>query len=257
MGYGTYSGNGSGMTERGLREEFVRIGQLMHQRSYVTATDGNLSARLDADRFLVTPSGLSKGYMTPDQMVVIDWDVKPVGESRYGPARGLKPSSEILLHLEAYRQRPDIKAVVHAHPINAITLSIAGVSLARCLLPEVIVTLGLIPTTDYATPASAEGAVVIRDLIREHDAIVLQRHGSVTVGKSVWDAYLKLEKLENAAEVTYKLLTLGRELPFPPGAVDKLISNREKHGLLREGERETIREACGVCGLSRACPVQR
>ncbi len=257
MGYGSYAGNGAAMTERALREEFVRIGQLMHMRGYVTATDGNLSARLDADRFLVTPSGLSKGYMTPDQMVVIDWDARPVGESRYGPARTLKPSSEILLHLEAYRQRPEIRAVVHAHPTNAITLSIAGVSLARCLLPEVIVTLGLIPTTEYATPASAEGAVVIRELIRQHDAVILQRHGSVTVGKSVWDAYLKLEKLENAAEVTYKLLALGRELPFPPGAVDKLITNREKHGLLRDGEREAIREACGVCGLTNACPVRR
>lgn len=253
MAYGAYNG----MTERALREEFVRIGQLMHARNYVTATDGNLSARLDADRFLVTPSGLSKGYMTPDQMVVIDWDAKPVGESRYGSARSLKPSSEILLHLEAYRQRPDIKAVVHAHPTHAITLSIAGVSLARCLLPEVIVTLGLIPTTEYATPASAEGAVVIRELIREHDAIILQRHGSVTVGQSVWDAYLKLEKLENAAEVTYKLLMLGRELPFPPGAVDKLIDNREKHGLLRAGERETIREGCGLCALTGNCPVRR
>jgi L-fuculose-phosphate aldolase len=257
LAYGSYSGNGGGMTERGLREEFVRIGQLMHQRSYVTATDGNLSARLGPDRFLVTPSGLSKGYMRPDEMVVIDWDAKPVGESKYGPARSLKPSSEILLHLEAYRQRPDIKAVVHAHPINAITLSIAGISLARCLLPEVIVTLGLIPTTEYATPASAEGATVIREVIRGHDALILQRHGSVTVGASIWEAYLKLEKLENAAEVTYKLLTLGRELPFPPGAVDKLIDTREKHGLLRAGERDVIREACGVCSLNGACPVSR
>ena len=116
MGYGSYSGSSGRLTERALREEFVRIGQLMHMRNYVTATDGNLSARLDADRFLVTPSGLSKGYMTPDQMVVIDWDAKPIGESRYGAARNLKPSSEILLHLEAYRQRPDIQAVVHAHP---------------------------------------------------------------------------------------------------------------------------------------------
>lgn len=257
MAYGTYGGNGGGMTERGLRDEFVRIGQLMHQRSYVTATDGNLSARLGPDRFLVTPSGLSKGYMRPDQMVVIDGDAKPVGDSKYGPARALKPSSEILLHLEAYRQRPDIGAVVHAHPTHAITLSIAGISLARCLLPEVIVTLGLIPTTEYATPASAEGATVIRDLIRQHDAIVLQRHGSVTVGVSIWDAYLKLEKLENAAEVTYKLLTLGRELPFPAGAVDKLIDNREKHGLLRGGERDAIRDACGICAVAGACPVRR
>jgi L-fuculose-phosphate aldolase len=256
VGYGSYRSNGSGLTERALREELVRIGKLMHGRNYVTATDGNISARLDADRFLVTPSGLSKGYMTPDQMVVIDWDAKTVGESRYGAGRSLKPSSEILLHLEAYRQRTDVQAVVHAHPTHAITLSIAGVSLARCLLPEVIVTLGLIPTTEYATPASAEGALVIRDLIKVHDAIVLQRHGSVTVGGSVWEAYLRLEKLENAAEVTYKLLTLGRELPFPPGAIDKLVATREKHGMLRAGEREDIREACGACGLASACPVR-
>lgn len=257
MGYGTYGGNGGRPTERALREEFVRIGQLLHSRSYVTATDGNLSARLDADRFLVTPSGLSKGCMTPDQMVVIDWDAKPVGDSRYGPARNLKPSSEILLHLAAYRQRPDANAVVHAHPTHAVTLSIAGIAIAPCLLPEVIVTLGVIPTTEYATPASAEGAAVIRDLIRDHDAIVLQRHGSVTIGKTVFDAYLKLEKLENAAEITYRLAVLGHELPFPPGAVDKLIANREKHGLLRPGEEQAIRNACRSCGLGGVCPTPR
>lgn len=257
MSYGASAYRGGGHTERELRQEIVRIGQLMHQRSYVTATDGNISCRLGPDRFLVTPSGLSKGFMTPDQMVIIDWDARPVGASAYGAGRSLKPSSEILLHLEAYRQRPEIGAVVHAHPPHAITLSIAGVSLARCLLPEVIVTLGLIPTTEYATPASPEGATVIRELIRHHDAVMLQRHGSVTVGSSPFDAYLKLEKLDNAAEITYKLLVLGRELPFPPGAVDKLIDNREKHGLLQPGEREEIREACGVCALSGQCPAVR
>ena len=244
-------------TERSLREEFVRIGQLMHTRNYVAATDGNISARLDDDHFLVTPSGLSKGFMTPDQMVVIDWDAQPVGSSRYGEARHLKCSSEILLHLEAYRQRPDIRAVVHAHPATAVALSIAGISLARCLLPEVIVTLGLIPTTEYATPASPEGAEVIKDLIRRYDAVILQRHGTVTVGKTPFDAYLKLEKVENTAEITFKLVQLGRELPFPPGAVDKLIAKREKEGLMHEGQANDIYEACGVCSLSGACGLQR
>jgi L-fuculose-phosphate aldolase len=251
--YGAFGGGAHVTTERALREEFVRIGQLMHTRNYVTSTDGNISARLDPDRFLVTPSGLSKGFMIPEQMVVIDWDAKRASGSRYGPARNLKPSSEILLHLEAYRQRPEIKAVVHAHPPTAIALSIAGISLARCLIPEVIVTLGLIPTTEYATPASAEGAVVIRDLITRHDAVLLQRHGSVTVGSSPFDAYLKLEKVENVAEITYKLLMLGRELPFPPGAVDKLIENRERHGLMLPGQREEMEQACGVCSLVGRC----
>lgn len=255
MSYGAYSGNGAGMTERALREAFVRIGELMHARGYVTATDGNISARLGPDHFLATPSGLSKGFMTPDQMVVIGWDGKPVGSSRYGAARDLKPSSEILLHLEAYRQRPDIKAVVHAHPPVAVALSIAGIAIAPCTLPEVIVTLGAIPTTEYATPASPEGATVIRDLIRNHDAVMLQRHGSVTVGGTPFDAYLKLEKLEHAADITFKLIQLGRQLPFPPGAVDKLLDKREQAGLLRAGEREEIRRACAVCDLNGQCPI--
>jgi L-fuculose-phosphate aldolase len=255
VSYGGATARGSIASERVLREEIVRIGQLLHARGYVTATDGNISARLDNERFVVTPSGLSKGAMRPDQMVVIDWDARPVGAARYGAGRELKPSSEILLHLEAYRQRPEIRAVVHAHPIHAITLSIAGVSLARCLIPEVIVNLGMIPTTDYAMPASAEGATVIRELIRRYDALILQRHGSVTVGKDVWEAYLNLEKLENVAEITFKLLQLGRELPFPPGAVDKLIEKRERTGLMQPGQREELEVACGVCQLSHRCPL--
>jgi L-fuculose-phosphate aldolase len=254
--YGIRSG-APRITERGLREEFVRIGQLMHSRGYVTATDGNISARLDEDRFLATPSGLSKGFMTPDQMVVIDWDCKPVGTSRYGAARDLKPSSEILLHLEAYRQRPDIRAVVHAHPTTAVALSIAGISLARCLLPEVIVNLGLIPTTEYAMPATAEGAVVIRELIKNHDALILQRHGSITVGLTPFDAYLKLEKVENVAEITLKLLQIGRELSFPPGAVEKLVAKRQAEGLMLPGQLEEIQKACSLCGLSDRCPLPR
>jgi L-fuculose-phosphate aldolase len=222
-----------------LRQEFVRIGQLMHHRNYVTATDGNISARLSEDRFLVTPSGQSKGFMRPEEMVVIDWNARAVdGE----PA--LQPSSEILLHLEAYRQRPDIGAVVHAHPPTAIALSIAGVSLARCQLPEVIVTLGLIATTEYATPSSPEGATVIRDLIRGHDALILQRHGSVTVGTTPWEAYLRLEKVENAAEILFKLLLLGREEALTRAALGKLLDKREHMGLMKPGERQVIEAAC-------------
>jgi len=254
VSYGKYDG-ALPTTERALREEFVRIGQLMHSRNYVAATDGNISARLDDDRFLITPSGLSKGFMTPDQMVIIDWDAKPVGSSRYGAARNLRPSSEVLLHLEAYRQRPDIRAVVHAHPPTAVALSIAGISLARCLLPEVIVTLGLIPTTEYATPASSEGATVIHDLITRYDAIILQRHGTVTVGSSPFDAYLKLEKVEHTAEITLKLIQIGREQPFPPGAVEKLVTAREEKGLMHSGQLDEIIQACDVCGASGTCSL--
>jgi L-fuculose-phosphate aldolase len=233
--------------EGALREEFVRIGRLLHGRGYVTSMDGNISARLDDERFLATPTGVSKGFMSAEQMVVIDWQGRPVGESA---ARGQKTTSEILLHLEAYRRRPDIHAVVHAHPATTTALSMAGISPARCGLPEVIVLLGYIPVTEYATPSSAEGAVVIRELIGRYDALVLQRHGSVTLGQSPFDAYLKLEKVENAAEITLKLLQLDLPhiaggqasslLPFPPGALDKLLDERERKGLMRPGQRAEL-----------------
>jgi L-fuculose-phosphate aldolase len=250
-----YSAKTGLTTEQELREEFVRIGRLMHSRNYVTATDGNISARLDKDRFLVTPSGLSKGFMTPDQMVVIDWEAKPVGNEA-AQAGHLLPSSEILLHLEAYRQRPEIGAVIHAHPPHAVALTIAGIPIAACVLPEVIVTLGMIPTTEYATPASPEGAVVIREPIRLWDAVMLQRHGSVTVGLTPFDAYLKLEKLENAAEITYKLMLLGRQLPLAPDALEKLLDKREKAGWMLPGQREAIRQLCATCSLREQCRPQ-
>jgi L-fuculose-phosphate aldolase len=235
--------DGAAADEQALREEFVRVGRLLHARGYVTSFDGNISARLDDERFLATPTGVSKGFMSAEQMVVIDWQGKPVGESA---ARGQKTTSEILLHLEAYRQRPDIRAVVHAHPATTIALSMAGISPARCGLPEVIVLLGYIPVTVYATPASAEGATVIRELIGRYDALVLQRHGSVTLGQSPFDAYLKLEKVENAADITLKLLQIAGShveslLPFPPGALDKLLGERERKGLMRPGQREELK----------------
>ncbi|MGC8780534.1 MAG: class II aldolase/adducin family protein [Anaerolineae bacterium] len=246
MSYDRHRANAAQTSERALRREMVRIGRLMHARGYVTATDGNISVRLDEERFLVTPSGLSKGYMTPEQMVVIDWEARPLGRGNDESGPLPMPSSEILLHLEAYRQRPDIAAVVHAHPVHAVVLSIAGIPLTHCPIPEVIVNLGAIPTTDYAMPASPEGATVIRELIRRYDALILRRHGSVTVGKTLWEAYLHLEKLENAAEITYRLLLLDQETPFPPTEIEKLLDKREKAGLMRPGQRAEIARAWGL-----------
>jgi len=237
-------------SERAWREEIVQVCHLMHQKGFVAATDGNVSVRLGEDRFLVTPSGFSKGLLRPEHLLVIDERGEIVGWPRYGPARDLRPSSEILLHLEVYRRRPDVRAVVHAHPPIAIALSIAGISLARCLLPEVIMTLGLIPTTPYATPSSPEGAQVIAGYIEKYDALILKRHGSVTVGHDAIDAYLKLEKLEHTALITKTLLELGREEPFPKEEIAKLVAWRAEKGLMRPGQAEDLCAACGVCDLA-------
>lgn len=239
-------------TEQQLRREIVQVCQMLWQRQYVAANDGNVSVRLGPDQFLCTPSGYSKGLIEPDELIVVDWNVDVVGPS-YGPKRYLRPTSEMLLHLEAYRQRPDVDAVVHAHPPTAIALSIAGISLAHCLIPDVVLGLGLIPTSDYATPASREGAEVIRELIKRYDAIVLQRHGSVTVGSSVLEAYLRLEKLEQAAQITKTVYELRRPEPLPQAEVDKLVNWREQQGLLRPGQYEDICVVCGVNHQAEDC----
>ena len=234
--------------EQALREEIVRVGRLMYERGLVVGVDGNISARLDEAHVLCSPSGLCKGMMTPEQLIVINTDGHKVGPGTTAN-RDLRPTSEVPMHLEAYRQRPDIGGVVHAHPPITVALSIAGVSLADCMLPEVIVNLGLVPTTEYATPASEENVRAIRDLISTHDGMILQRHGTLTVGRSPWEAYLRLESLEQVARITLILQQLGRGEPLPPDFVEKLLEQRQKMGLAHPGEEEEFCELCGVCHL--------
>ena len=225
-----------------LRQEIVKIGRLMYDKGLILASDGNISARLGHGRILLTPSGLHKGMLEPDQLIIVNEAGKQVG----GP-RHLHPTSELPMHLEAYRQRPEVTAVVHAHPPYAVALSIAGISLADCLLPEAVVFLGTIPTTAYATPSSAENALVVRELIGKHDGLVLQRHGSLTVGNSPMQAFMRLETLERHAFIAYLLATLGVHSPMPPADVQKLLLIRQQLGLSRPGEAEMFCGQCGVC----------
>jgi L-fuculose-phosphate aldolase len=230
-------------TEPDLRAEIVRIGRLMHQFEFVDGASGNISARLGPDRILATPSGLAKGFLSPDQLIVVDMDGRLVAPA----PPGLSPTSELLMHLEAYRQRPDVNGVVHAHPITAVALSITGVSLADCTIPEAVVLFGAIPTTPYATPASAENQRAISELVKTHDAIVLAYHGSLTVGASVWDAYLKLESLEHTAKIIAQAHLLGGVRPLPPEQVQKLIQMRRNLGFDRQTDAEDFCRYCGVC----------
>ncbi|MEK6573664.1 MAG: class II aldolase/adducin family protein, partial [Chloroflexota bacterium] len=192
-------------SESELRAEIVRIGKLMHQFEFVDGTSGNISARLGPDRILATPSGLAKGFLAPEQLIIVDMDGNLVPPA----LPGLKPTSELLMHLEAYRQRPDVNGVVHAHPITSVALSIVGIPLTDCVIPEAVVLLGAIPTTPYATPSSAENQRAISELVKTHDAIVLAYHGSLTVGPTVWDAYLRLESLEHTAKIIGQAHMLG------------------------------------------------
>ncbi|MGH2536379.1 MAG: class II aldolase/adducin family protein [Candidatus Promineifilaceae bacterium] len=232
--------------EQGARQEIIRFGRAMYERGYISASEGNLSARLGPGRILVTCSGVHKGFLTADQLMLVDDEGRPLGAGATG-SRRLAPTSELPMHLEAYRRRPEIGAVIHAHPPHAISLSIAGLSLADCLLPEAIVLLGLIPTTAYATPSSEENAAAIRALIGRHDALVLQRHGALTVGTDLMEAFIRLEVVEQSARIAFMLAQLGVRNPLEPAEVRKLLHLREQMGLARPGEAEAFCEACGVC----------
>lgn len=236
----------SGMGERRLREEIVEIGRQLHRNQLVDGTSGNVSVRLGSDRILTTPSGIAKGFLHPDDLIVVDMAGHKAG-LQAPRARDLHPTSELPMHLEAYRQRPDIGGVVHAHPPTTIALSISGVSLERCQIPEAVVVLGLVPTTEYATPSSAENRHAISQLIRQHDAIVLRYHGSLVVGQNVWEAYLKTETLEHTAKITYMVERLGGGEPLRSDQVEKLVQMRREMGLARPGDTERFCEVCGAC----------
>ena len=224
--------------ERELRDQVCRVGQLMYQNDYIDATGGNISARLSEDRILVSPSGSATGFMKPEQLLIVNPDGERVDEPNLANA-SLRPTSEMPMHLECYRQREDVQGVVHAHPPTAVALTLAGYDFQQCLIPESVVLLGLMPTAPYSTPSSKENRDAISELIREQDAIMLSNHGSLTVANSLWNAYLLLECLEHCAKIIHKALQISTSLvAIPPSQVKKLVQYREDFGLLRPGDHE-------------------
>ncbi len=204
-----------------LKQDIVCICRMLHRKNYLAATDGNVSVRL-GDRLLVTPSGVNKGIMEAEQVLTVDLEGRVLeGEGR--------PSSEIRMHLLAYELRPDVTAVVHAHLPYATGCTLAGIDLLEPILPEVVITLGGIPTAPYATPGTEEVPEAIRGFIREYDAILLSRHGAMTVGRDVVDAYNKMEKLEHTARVVLVARLQGTVSPIPAPEVEKLRRLGEKY----------------------------
>jgi L-fuculose-phosphate aldolase len=226
------------MLEAELREQICLIGQLMHRNGYVDGAAGNISARLDTERILTTSSGLAKGFMTPDQIIIVDMNGSRV-DSPNAANQHLRPTSEIAMHLECYRQRSDIQGVVHAHPPISIALTISGHNFTECLIPEMVMLLGIVPTLPYSTPASDENCQAIAEAIQNHDALMLAYHGSLTVAKSLWDAYLRLENLEHSAKIIYMVYQMGgTKIHLSDKQIENLIAIRDRLGLLHPHERE-------------------
>ncbi|HEX7139063.1 MAG TPA: class II aldolase/adducin family protein [Vicinamibacterales bacterium] len=210
--------------ESTLRADIVEVGRRMYNRGYTASNDGNISVRLGPDRLLMTPKSVCKGFMTPDMMCVTDLQGKKLQGDR-------DPSSEMLMHLEVYRQRPDVQAVVHAHPPIATGFAVAGIPLDRAVLAEVLTTLGSIPIAEYATPSTSELPEAVRQYIKAHDGMLLANHGALTVGTDLYSAYYKMETIEHFAHISLVARLLGRENLISREEVLRLQGLRGTYGI--------------------------
>ena len=209
-------------TERKHREEIVRYGRMLHQRGFVAAMDGNLSVRLKGDRILVTPTCLSKGAMRATDLVIVD----PEGQ-RVAGRRNV--TSEIGMPLLVYRMRPDIQAIVHAHPPTATGFAAAGMALTEPLVCEVVMGLGCIPLARYGTPGTSELAKTLEPYVPHYDAILMSNHGVVAYGDTIEHAYMKMETVEHFAQVALVTHLLGRQQPLSGVDIEKLLLARSKY----------------------------
>ena len=214
--------------EEQLRADIVEVGRRLHSRAYVASNDGNISVRLSDDRLLTTPKGVSKGFMTPDMIVATDLEGRKVRGER-------DPSSELLMHLAVYEHRPEVMAVVHAHPPAATGFAVAGIPLDRAVLAEVVTTLGSIPIVDYGTPSTSELADAVRKYIRAHDGLLLANHGALTIAGDVFAAYYKMETIEHFARISLVARLLGGERMLSREEVNRLQDLRGMYGIASPG----------------------
>jgi L-fuculose-phosphate aldolase len=206
-----------------MRHEICEVGRRIWQREYVAGNDGNLSVRLSENEILATPTDVSKGHLTPDMLCVIDREGKLL--------RGhMKPSSELKMHTALYNARPDVRGVCHAHPVTATGFAVAGLSLDKATLPEVVIRLGSVPLTKYGMPGTDElTADILENYIHQYNAFLLANHGVVTVGETLMRALFHMETVEHFAKISLIARQLGQEIEFPTARVQQLIDSRSRY----------------------------
>lgn len=218
----------SGPNDTSRRRDLCDIAHRVHAAGFVGGSDGNVSARISDDRFLISGSGTCLGTLTTDELVVVDAAGDVVDGSR-------RASSERWMHLAAYAQRPDVGGIVHAHPPTVVAMTLADMRMPDDVLPEVLIAFGRAPTAPYATPGTRGGADVVQDLVGEHDAIILDRHGALTLGATLHAALMKLEQLEHAAKIITLAHRLGAVRRLPADELRRLDElRRAYHGVATE-----------------------
>jgi L-fuculose-phosphate aldolase len=210
--------------EARLRNAICEIGKLCYAKGYIVGADGNLSARMSDGTVLITPAGAMKGFLSPEHLAHVDIQGRVLDN-------GPKCSTETGIHLVAYVERPEMRAVLHCHPPHAVAMTIAGVDMQTPIIPEIIVTIGGIPTAPYGTPGTPELPESIRAIIKCSDTLVMQNHGSVTIGSNLLDAFKKLDMLEHTAKILWLARCMGQVNALGPEAVRKLLGTRQSLGV--------------------------
>ena len=208
--------------DRELRRQLTRFSKWMYRLGFAPGTSGNLSARLDEERILATPTGCSKYLLRPSDLVIVDLNGQLLSGTR-------NVTSEIGMHLAVYHSRPDVQAVVHAHPPIATAFASCGMALDMPLCAELIMTLGKIPLAEYATTGTNEVGDSLRPYLLDHDAILMANHGLVTYGKDLLDAFMKLETTEHFAQVCLAAHELGCPRLLEEDAIRKLQTARNRY----------------------------
>lgn len=209
-----------------VREQICDVCHKMWQLGWVAANDGNVTVKLEDGTFLATPTGISKSFITPEKLVHIDAN----GEILDG-LEGLRPSSEIKMHLRCYKEREDVGAVVHAHPPTATGFAVAQLDMDRYTMIETVVAIGSVPVTPYGTPSTEEVPEAIAPYLDEHDVLLLQNHGALTVGADLITAYYRMETLELYAKISLTAHLLGGEKEISRDNIDRLIDMRKNYGV--------------------------
>lgn len=207
-----------------LKKDICEVGRRIYTNGFVAANDGNVSVRINDKEVLTTPTGVSKGFMTSDMIVKVDMEGNVISGK-------LKPSSELKMHLDVYKNREDVRSVVHAHPPTATGFAVAGIPLNEMIMPEVIISLGTVPIAKYGTPSTMEIPDAVREYLDCYDGFLLENHGALTVGTDLFNAYFKMETIELAAKINLTARQLGGVKEISPENVDRLYEIRKKLGV--------------------------
>jgi L-fuculose-phosphate aldolase len=222
--------------EQQLRTDIVEIGKFAWQKGWVAANDGNISVKLGENRVLCTPTGISKGMMTPDDLIICDFQGNRVEGKR-------ERTSEVMMHLTIYEMRPDIQSVVHFHPPVSTGFAVAGRALNQAILPEVILMLGCVPLAEYGLPGTPALSESLKPHIPTYDAILMGNHGVVCYASDLWKAYFRMETVEHTARIALVAEMLGGAKVLPRQEVAKLFDSRSRYGIV---SRSSVQPGCPV-----------